>query len=302
MSTWVTIRTDRGERVGVVADGTVHALDEGVSLLGLLTSGADLAESAARALASPALTIDVAQADIAPLLRPPVLADSAGFLDHLRHCFPSIPEEHERLPFFYINNPLTVLGAHDPVAIAAESSQFDYELEIGAVLGRGGANLTPEEGSDAIAGYTIFVDWSARDLQFERSVVMKAKDAATTLGPFFVTKDEFESRRSGKGFDIRMDAVLNGRLMTSGNWSTIDWDFGDIVSYMSRGSQVSAGTVIGSGTVPWGCLLEFERARPDEFPGWLKPGDRVTLRVDLLGSVDHVIVESEPWPPLSTGY
>ena len=74
---------------------------------------------------------------------------------------------------------------------------FDLELEVAAVIGRTGRDVPPDEGASYIAGYTIMVDWSARDLQFAEMQVRlgptKGKDTVTTLGPELVTPDELET-------------------------------------------------------------------------------------------------------------
>jgi 2-keto-4-pentenoate hydratase/2-oxohepta-3-ene-1,7-dioic acid hydratase in catechol pathway len=84
------------------------------------------------------------------------------------------------------------------------SSVLDFELEVAAVIGREGRDLTPEQARDHIAGYAIFNDWSARDLQSAEMRVglgpCKGKDTATTLGPYLVTADELEKHRDEDGF------------------------------------------------------------------------------------------------------
>jgi 2-keto-4-pentenoate hydratase/2-oxohepta-3-ene-1,7-dioic acid hydratase in catechol pathway len=131
--------------------------------------------------------------------------------------------------------------------------------------------------------------------------MIKGKDGATTLGPVMVTGDEIEHRRSAKGFDLAMTVTLNGTPFSAGNWSTISWSFADIVSYVSRGTRLVPGDVIGSGTVGWGCLLEYDISDPGRFPGWLTPGDRVELEIELIGRLEHTIAAPLPWHPLSSG-
>lgn len=299
---WLTYRSAGADRIGAVHDQHVFALPLGASLLGLLNDGVDMVDAARRAIDQPAEVAALSDVAVAPLITPPALIDSMCFFDHIRHCFPQWDARHEKWPFYWIGQPTTILGANDPVAMFAETEQFDYEVEIGAVIGRGGANLSPDEGEEAIAGYTIFCDWSGRDIQMERTVPLKGKDGATTLGPWFVTKDEFEPYRSGKGFDIETNASVNGRHISRGNWATVDWSFGDVVAYVSRGSRIVPGTVIGSGTVGWGCLLEFKLADPENFPGWLQSGDQVHVEAQLLGSLDQVITPPSPFPLLTSGF
>lgn len=302
MSTWISYRADGVERTGVVVDGAVHAAEPGVTLLGLLEAGVDLDERAEAVVSASPGTVPMADVDVAPLLRPPVLADGMLFWDHIRHCYPEWDPRHEKWPYFWIGNPLTVVGANDPVRKFTETEKFDYELEIGAVIGSSGENLAPDEAEDAIVGYTIFVDWSGRDVQMERIVPLKGKDGATTLGPVLVTKSELEPYRHGKGYDLEGRVWINGEPVSTSNWASIDWSFADLVSYVSRGSRLAPGVVIGSGTLGWSCLLELERAAPERFPGWLAPGDVVEIEVERLGRTRQVVTDPLPLHRLSSGW
>jgi 2-keto-4-pentenoate hydratase/2-oxohepta-3-ene-1,7-dioic acid hydratase in catechol pathway len=99
-----------------------------------------------------------------------------------------------------------------------------------------------------------------------------------------------------------MTAHVNGELVSKGNWNTIDWGFADMIAYTSRGTMLHPGDVIGTGTVPTGCLFEHFATAPDAFRGWLQIGDEVVLAVDQLGELRHRITASIPAPPLSSGY
>lgn len=303
MTRWISYAHGDGDtRVGVLVGDRIHGLPAEDTLRGLLEQGR-LGTAAVHALDDPVEVVDVDEVRIAPLLTPPSIRDSMCFHEHIRNCRPTeVEPRHEQWPVFYFGNPQSVIGAGDDVRISPESLKFDYELEVGAVIGAVGENLTPEEAEGIIAGYTIFIDWSARDLQRERLVMIKGKDGATTLGPVLVTADELEHRRHGKGFDLAMTVTRNGTKFSSGNWSTINWSFADIVSYVSRGTRLVPGDVIGSGTVGWGCLLEYDISAPDRFPGWLTPGDHVAFEVESIGRLEHTIVESLPCHPLSSGY
>lgn len=130
----------------------------------------------------------------------------------------------------------------------------------------------------------------------------KGKDGANSLGPMLVTPDEIAHLRSGEGFDLANAAHVNDEQVSAGRWSTIDWGFADIITYASRGTRLSPGDVIGSGTVPTGCLFEHFALDPDHFRGWLQPGDEVRLAVEHLGELRHRITESEPIHPLRSGH
>ncbi|EUA50814.1 fumarylacetoacetate (FAA) hydrolase family protein [Mycobacterium xenopi 3993] len=107
----------------------------------------------------------------APIPRPPSIRDCLCFLDHMRNCQQAagggrvLKDVWYRIPAFYFACPATVLGPYDDAPIAPGSAWQDFELEIGAVIGTTGKDLSVEQAEDAIIGYLIFNDWSARDLQ-----------------------------------------------------------------------------------------------------------------------------------------
>lgn len=106
-----------------------------------------------------------------------------------------------------------VVGPNDPVHISPGSRWFDFELEIAAIVGRGGHDLHPDRAEEHIAGFTILCDWSARDLQYREAELglgpAKGKDGATTLGPHLVTLDELAPHRDQRGWSLRMQAWVN---------------------------------------------------------------------------------------------
>ncbi|PRZ43361.1 2-keto-4-pentenoate hydratase/2-oxohepta-3-ene-1,7-dioic acid hydratase in catechol pathway [Antricoccus suffuscus] len=299
---------DGRDRVGVLSDNTLHGLDTEKSLVDLLTAGDDaLIAAGTDALNPPHETIAWESARIKGLLRPPSMRDSMCFHEHIRNARGSdIDERHSRYPAFYFSNPAGVIGPYDEVAISPGCEQFDYELEIAAVIGTAGSNIRPQDAAAHIAGYTIYCDWSARDIQMDEMVVglgpAKGKDGATTLGPVLVTADELEPFRKNKGFDLAMTVAINGQPFSAGNWSTIDWSFDDVVAYTSRGTHLVPGDVLGSGTVGRGCLLEHFRMDPDGFRGWLAPGDEVVLEVERIGQLRQKVVAAPERHPLSSGH
>ena len=168
---------------------------------------------------------------------------------------------------------------------------LDFELEVAAVIGRPGRDLTPEQARDVIVGYTIFNDWSARDLQQAEMRVglgpAKGKDTATTLGPWLVTADELESYRDDDGFlDLELTASINGEQVGHDRLSHMGWTFEEMVAYASRGTWVRPGDVLGSGTCGnGGCLAELWGRNGEQAPPPLQPGDVVTLAVEGIGEL-----------------
>jgi fumarylacetoacetate (FAA) hydrolase len=231
-----------------------------------------------------------------PILRPSSLRDFYAFERHVgtmwkRRDMP-IPEAWYRLAIFYFSNVSEIRAPGQPVWAPRESTELDYELEIAALIDTPVKNLSAERGEEAIGGYMIMNDWSARDLQRDETAVRlgpaKGKDFATTLGPWLVTPDEVAERRSAKGYDLTATAEINGQEISRGNWSSIAFSFGEMVERASADVQLVATDVLGSGTVGTGCLLEMKEE--SGFGRWLEPGDSVTLRIESLGELTSPVI------------
>jgi 2-keto-4-pentenoate hydratase/2-oxohepta-3-ene-1,7-dioic acid hydratase in catechol pathway/glyoxylase-like metal-dependent hydrolase (beta-lactamase superfamily II) len=309
---WVTYQNDNGARTGVLSGDAIHAVPLGVTLLDLVNRGANgLRKAGEEALRSPAETVRLGDVTLmAPIPRPPSIRDSLCFLDHMRNCQAVLGAGREladtwyRIPAFYFACPATVLGPYDDVPMAPGSAWQDFELEIGAVIGTTGKDLTVEQAEQAIIGYTIFNDWSARDLQqLEGQLAIgqaKGKDSGVSMGPYLVTPDELEPyRRDGK-LSLQVSALVNDTEIGSGSTGQMDWSFAEVISYASRGVTLSPGDVFGSGTVPTCTLIEhLSLAALESFPGWLHDGDVVTLKVEGLGETRQTVRASDAPHPLA---
>jgi 2-keto-4-pentenoate hydratase/2-oxohepta-3-ene-1,7-dioic acid hydratase in catechol pathway len=131
----------------------------------------------------------------------------------------------------------------------------------------------------------------------------KGKDTATTLGPFLVTADELEPYRDGDGFlRLALTAQVNGETVGTDLLSNMSWTFEEMAAYASRGTRVTAGDVLGSGTCGnGGCLAELWGLGGGQNPPPLKPGDTVSLTVEGLGTLTNTVVPGADPVPLPTG-
>src|SRR5271167_324313 len=300
---WLTFRDDSGERTGVLSgDGeTIHPLTPGVSLLDLIGRGAAVLQELGNDAPRTASTVPLDQVTLtAPIPRPPSIRDSLCFLDHMRNCQAAmgggrvLKDTWYRIPAFYFACPSTVLGPYDDAPMAPGSVWQDFELEIAAVIGTAGKDLSVADAERSIVGYMIFNDWSARDLQqLEGQLAIgqaKGKDSGITLGPYLVTPDELAPYRRDGRLGLAVTALVNDHEIGSGTTGDMDWSFAEVISYASRGVTLNPGDVIGSGTVPTCTLIEhLDLTAPDAFPGWLHDGDTVTLRVEGLGQTRQTL-------------
>jgi 2-keto-4-pentenoate hydratase/2-oxohepta-3-ene-1,7-dioic acid hydratase in catechol pathway len=306
---WATVDFHGRPRIGVVHDDAVHLVDDARTMIDLLGAGPGARTELARSLRDrPA---DVVQLDEvvlhAPVPRPPAIRDALCFLDHMRGCLRALgrsdqlPPVWDEVPAFYFANPSCVLGPTEDVPVSPGSRWFDLELEVAAVIGQPGRDIDPADAEQHIAGYTFFCDWSARDLQLRDLELglgqAKGKDSGITLGPWLVTAEEVEDRRRDGRLDLQVAATVNGTTLAAGSTADMDWTFAEVIAFVSRGSDLLPGDVIGSGTVPGGCLLEHAVDGLAE-ARWLTPGDVVSLHGPELGRTEQRIVAGADVHPL----
>jgi 2-keto-4-pentenoate hydratase/2-oxohepta-3-ene-1,7-dioic acid hydratase in catechol pathway len=295
---------------GVVGEHGLHALPPEITVLDLVRAGLPTAlDTGLAALSAP--PVPLAEVRLLPPLQPPTVRDFVAFEEHVEGVVKSVgdgagvvPEWYEA-PTFYFTNPYALLGAHDDVAVPPGSQLLDFELEVAVVVGRDGASLTPEIAREHVFGYTVLNDWSARDLQRREMKVnlgpAKGKDSATTLGPWLVTADELEPYRDDDGFlALDMRVSVNGTAIGQDLLSNMGWPFEDLIAYASRGTEVRAGDVLGSGTCGnGGCLAELWGRRGELTPTPLVPGDVVEMTVEGIGTIRNRVVPGLDLPPVA---
>ena len=228
--------------------------------------------------------IRYAPADVrlrAPLPRPLSIRDCMAFEEHVRNATDRpVPDVWYERPLYYKGNPGSVVDPGADVAWPDYTERLDYELEIAAIVGTEGSDVDAADADSYIAGYTVFDDFSARDVQgreMEGTLgPAKGKDFANGFGPYLVTPDEFDLASASAR------AYVNDELWSEGELGEMEHSFADILEYVSDGETLYPGDIVGSGTVGGGCGLELDK--------WLSPGDEVALEVDGLGRLVHRVV------------
>jgi fumarylacetoacetate (FAA) hydrolase len=250
---------------------------------------------------------------ISPVPHPASCRDGYAFRQHVeaarRNRGVEMIPEFDQYPIFYFTNHNAVFGSGDIVVEDDHLRSLDFELEAAVVISKKGKNIPAEKAPDYIAGYMVMNDFSARVLQMEEMKLnlgpAKGKDFATSFGPWLVTPDELEKYKvvspSGNKYDLPMQAVHNGKIVSQGNMKDMNWTFAELIERTSYGVEIIPGDIIGSGTVGTGCYLELNgtwaleaKAKGENFtPVWLRNGDTIELEIKGLGKLVNKIVKSQ---------
>lgn len=194
------------------------------------------------------------------------------------HGWSSFHYEH---PTGFLQAPSSVIGTGQEVVIPRFTKQLDYELELGIIIGRRAKYVSQSEALDYVAGYCIFNDMSARDIQAREhanKVILLGKsfDTSCPLGPWMTTADEV-----GDPGNLKMQLRLNGELRQDANTKDMIYSPRDLVSWWSN-ITLEPGDVITSGS-PKGVIAGMDK------PVWLAPGDRIEASIEKLGTLVSTI-------------
>lgn len=295
----LTYETDKGPRCGVlqaenIVDVTGLVGSNGHTIRdvrGLLELGDSPIERVREALdkdtSASRLPLSGAKL-LSPIVQPPTVRDFIVFEEHASSQGTREPNEvWYRMPVFYFSNPLCIYGPDAEIPFPSASSQFDYELEIGCVIGKEGRDVPAADAMDHIAGFTLFNDWSSRDLQVDEMAFglgpAKGKDTASSIGPWLVTTDEMLPYLKDGRLDLRCQVRVNGQdWLKDGSAKDAYFSFADMIERASKDSRIVPGDIIGSGTVGGGSIREAIR-KGYEGARFLEPGDVVEHEIEVIG-------------------
>jgi 2-keto-4-pentenoate hydratase/2-oxohepta-3-ene-1,7-dioic acid hydratase in catechol pathway len=194
-------------------------------------------------------------------------------------------------PVYYKGNRMNVIGDGASVTIPRYTKAFDWELEFGVFLCKQGRDIPKEKARDFIGGFTIFNDFSARDIQGRemggRLGPAKGKDfdGGNAIGPALVTPDEIPDP-----YNLEMRARINGEEASYGHTRGMRWTFEELIAYASQDETLYPGEFFGSGTgtVPESgenrCCCGLEMGR------FLRAGETIELEVERLGKLTNYVV------------
>ena len=183
-------------------------------------------------------------------------------------------------PQFFTKPPTSVIGTGAFIEVEPQvSEQIDYEIELAVVIGRAVRNIAPAQAHEAIFGYTILNDVTARDLQRRHDQWFKGKglDSFCPIGPWVITSDAVADP-----YDLSLELRVNGELRQSDNTRNMHFKLDRIISELSQGMTLLPGDIIATGT-PAGVGYAMTP------PQFLKPGDTVECHIGQIGTLRNPV-------------
>ncbi|MBV9792670.1 MAG: fumarylacetoacetate hydrolase family protein [Actinobacteria bacterium] len=262
-------------RSGYVDVAEATGQDGYVTLQGLLNAGPAGLEAARSAAAGEGR--EYAEQDFGPSVPTPRVIHCLGlnYADHVAEGGRDLPS----FPNVFMRSPETVTGPFADLVVPALTDGYDYEGEVGIVIGAGGRYIPAEQAMAAIAGFTVLNDASARDWQRAASQWIPGKnfDGSMPIGPEVVTPDEVDI------LDTTLTTRLDGEIMQQARTSQMLIDIPSTVEFYSSFTTLPPGDVIATGT-PGG--VGYAR-KP---PVWLEPGKTIEITVDGVGTIRNRVV------------
>jgi 2-keto-4-pentenoate hydratase/2-oxohepta-3-ene-1,7-dioic acid hydratase in catechol pathway len=221
----------------------------------------------------------------APIIPKKFFHTAGNFREHHEES-KTVNWSHPVLPWIvFFQNVDAIIGTEDAIVYPeALTNEMDYELELAVVIGKAGAFFSPEEAGDYIAGYVIFNDITARDIQREEMksgvfCLSKSIDTFCPLGPWIVTPDEV-----GDAHDLAMQLRVNGEIRQESHSSRMSVTIPEILSHYSP-MGYSPGDIVSTGTVAG--VAGFSE---DAASLYLRPGDIVEAEIQNIGILRNPII------------
>ncbi len=225
------------------------------------------------------VTVDRAAARVhAPIADPgKFICIGLNYKDHAEEAGQAIPKE----PPIFAKWANAIVDPGDPILRPRGSTQLDWEVELGVVIGRTARYVSREQALDYVAGYTIINDASARDFQFLTTQWMAGKifETAAPVGPYIADREEIPDPHV-----LDLKTFVNGKQTQRGNTKTLIFDVRYLVSYLSGLMTLSPGDLIATGTPP-GVGLGMKP------PVFLQAGDVCRMEITGLGVLENPVKE-----------
>lgn len=205
-----------------------------------------------------------------------------------------------QFPVQYFGNHQAIVGPGLIDCMQHHFGKLDFELQIAAVLGKEGRNIRAEHADHYISGFMIMSNFISRSIQDDESrfvsISAKSMDFAISTGPFLVTPDElkdYEVEKKGhigNHYQLKAECVVNDKPVCEVNTVDLAWTFAEIIERASYGSTLYPGDIIGSGPIPGASLKDiYSSTKEKKSDQWLQPTDKITFKVDGLGSLGNAM-------------
>jgi len=269
------LQTSAGPRLAIESDGSWRELElEHSDLTRALQEG----DGDAFQLGGEAPLISSAPSFLAPLRPGKVIAIGLNYMDHVRESGVEPPPR----PLVFAKFPSTVIGPEQPILLnPAVAERVDWEGELALIVGRPLSKATPEEALEAVFGYTIANDVSARDVQFGDGQWIRGKNLDTfcPLGPVVVGAADLPDPQ-----DTMLRTAVNGETVQSASTAEMIFPIAELLSFCSQSLALEPGDVMLTGT-PWGCGEFMEPQRS------LLHGDVVEISIDGIGTLRNPVLD-----------
>ena len=270
-----TVQLHDGPKLVVEVDGDYRRLDFDRDLLSLVQDGVDPRELAIGAAVAGELA--------APLQPGKIVAIGLNYLDHIRESKLSQPEQ----PLVFAKFPSSVTGPNDPIVVDVElTTQVDWEVELGVIVGRTMRNVAVGSALDYVFGYTVCNDVSGRDVQFSESQWTRGKsfDTFCPIGPVVVTPDEIPDPQA-----LALRTRVNGEVVQDSSTAEMLFGVAELLAFCSRNFRLEPGDLLLTGT-PWGCGYFMDPPRA------LEIGDVVECEVERIGVLRNAVTAAAGSP------
>jgi len=264
---------------GGILDVAAEATRKGCTVPDIMAAALPLGIEALNQLLKPLLEdakcfID---APLAPVVTQPgrILCIGLNYRQHAKEC--NLPLPPAPVLFNKFSNALAAHG--EVISLPGEYHEYDYEAELVAVIGKPARNVDQDQALDYVFGYTCGNDLSTRDLQFARGgqwLLSKTFDGFAPIGPCLVTADELNPEH------LDISSTVNGEVRQNSNTSDMIFPLREIISDLSRHFTLQPGDLIFTGT-PQGVMQGY----PADQKRWLKPGDRVDISIQGIGTLTN---------------
>ncbi len=189
-------------------------------------------------------------------------------------------DQHNPAPTLFVRFADSQTGHQTPILKPRHSSEFDYEGELAVIIGKSGENISREEALSHVAGYSCYMDGSARDWQHTWFTAGKNWRQTGAFGPWMTTADEIPDPHS-----LAIRTWLNGRMVQEDNTASMIHKVAELIEYISTFTRLNAGDVIITGS-PGGV---GKKRNP---PLFMNAGDRIEVEIENIGHLSNVIMDA----------